>query len=241
MALGKRARFEALRTLRNVLEFPVDKRGQWASFFPAMQPLVLELACGRGEYALYLGTHFPHNNYIGVDIKGDRLFKGATAALEQYNVAFVRCFIAQLSDYFAPGELAEIWITFPDPYLSSTKMQKRLTYPTFLRMYAELLRPGGLVHLKTDELRLYAFTRYMLDLYNVPLVKQVQYTPDTCTHVDEDARIYIPTYYERKNISGSAYVYYLSFRPELKQFDVLHDKPYTRSYVRKRMASGDYL
>ncbi len=171
---NKLRKFEELRGFPNVyenLDFgrpaltgqqgPVSLKGEWASgHFGDDKPIVLELACGGGEYTVGLAKRFPDKNFIGVDIKGARIWKGATAALENgiANAAFLRTRIEQICCFFAPDEVAEIWITFPDPFLKSSKSQRRLTSPGFLDQYREIVRPGGKIHLKTDDSTLYGFT-----------------------------------------------------------------------------------
>src|SRR5690606_20510990 len=120
--------------------------------------------CGRGEYTLGLAQMHPDKNYIGVDIKGNRMYLGAKKALDQQisNAGFLRTQIETIQAYFAPGEVAEIWITFPDPQLRTSKAKKRLTHPRFLRLYQQILSPGGRIHLKTDSPELYLFTRKVL-------------------------------------------------------------------------------
>lgn len=138
-----------------------DAKGNWQTqHFKNEQPITLELACGRGEYSLGLARMYPNRNFIGVDIKGARIWQGATKAMEEglENVAFVRTQIEQIAEFFAPGEVSEIWITFPDPFLKESKANRRLTSPTLLPIYQKILQSNGLVHLKTDSTELYDFT-----------------------------------------------------------------------------------
>ncbi len=140
---------------------PVDLKGRWAAeHFKNDNPVVLELACGAGEYAVGLAQMFPDRNFIGVDIKGNRLWKGAKQALEEgiHNVAFVRTRIEVIDAFFAENEVDEIWITFCDPFPRSSKENRRLTSAHFLNIYRRILRPGGLVHLKHDDSDFYKFT-----------------------------------------------------------------------------------
>ncbi len=210
MGQKKLARFAELGTLQNVLQFPRNIAGHWAEFFKKDRPLVLELACGKGEYAVGLGDLHPEKNFIGVDLKGNRIWVGAKEALRRglSNVAFLRIQIDQISDYFAQGEVEEIWITFPDPHLRRSKAKKRLTHPKFLRLYHSILATGGMINLKTDSPILYRFTKTVLDLYNC------------VTHEDNEnvyeAEILSPalsirTHYETLDISGSRKVHYLRF------------------------------
>ncbi|MCL4162187.1 UNVERIFIED_CONTAM: hypothetical protein GTU68_051039, partial [Idotea baltica] len=136
-------------------------RGRWREqHFGNKAPLILELACGRGEYTLALAAHFKEQNFIGVDIKGARIWKGAKMALEQQldNAAFLRTRIEQIELFFTPEEVDEIWITFPDPFLKKGKANRRLTSASFLDRYRKILKKGGLLHLKTDDPTLYNFT-----------------------------------------------------------------------------------
>ena len=190
---------------------PVDLRGQWATkHFQNTHPITLELACGRGEYALGLGRRYPDRNFIGVDIKGARIWKGAGIALAERldNVAFLRTKIELLDRFFAPGEVDEIWITFPDPFLKKGKHNRRLTSPYFLDLYPNVLRPGGLVHLKTDSPVLYDFTLEVL-------AKRNDYT---LLHHDDDIYrrealvtpdLEIKTRYEQLDLAGANRVHYV--------------------------------
>lgn len=190
----------------------VDMKGRWkAGHFANDQPLTLELACGRGEYTLDLARQYPERNFIGVDIKGARIWKGARIALEEnlLNAAFLRTRIEQIALFFAPGEVAEIWITFPDPFLRKSKSNRRLTSPLFLDQYRKILQPGGLVHLKTDEPQLFEFT-----LETISEDKR-------CALLYQDDDIYakeLPfpeletkTYYERMHLAAGKTIKYVRF------------------------------
>ena len=135
----------------------------------------LNLACGKGEYAVGLARIHPEKNFIGIDIKGNRIWKGAKTALDEglKNVAFLRTQIDKLADYFAPNEVSEIWITFPDPQLRFSKMKKRLTHPKFLRLYQSILKSNALIHLKTDSPDLYNFTKTIINLYELELIEDI--------------------------------------------------------------------
>ena len=141
-------------------------KGQWNTLqFANDQPLVVELACGRGEFTLGLGRQYPNQNFIGVDIKGSRIWKGSSSATAEgiHTVAFLRTQIQQLQDFFAPGEISELWITFPDPFPRDGDEKRRLTSPKFLEMYKQLVKPGGLIHFKTDNTGLYEYTDLILN------------------------------------------------------------------------------
>lgn len=140
---------------------PVDLKGKWQEVhFKNDHPITLELACGGGEYTVALAQQFPERNFIGVDVKGNRLWKGAKTALEQGlpNAAFLRTRIEIIDHFFAPGEVAEIWITFPDPFPRASKENRRLTSDFFHEKYRKILQSGGLVHLKHDDPDFYRFT-----------------------------------------------------------------------------------
>lgn len=211
MGHKKLIRFAAIKAFPNVLEFPIEMKGQWHSFFSNMHPITLELACGKGEYTVGLSRMFPERNFIGVDIKGNRIYTGAKKCLDEglKNGAFLRTQIDRIAEYFAPNEVDEIWITFPDPQLRSGKLKKRLTHPKFLRLYNQFLRPGGSIHLKTDSPQLYNFTKLVIELFNLKLVKDIG---DVYAQVDTDAVLTIKTHYEGLDIAQSNRVFYLQFQ-----------------------------
>ena len=211
MGQKKLERFAEIRTFNNVLEYPENMQGNWKTFFKNNQPLTLELACGKGEYALGLGELYPDINFIGIDIKGNRIWKGAKTALDKglHNVAFVRSQIDKVTDYFAKDEVAEIWITFPDPQLRLSKLKKRLTHPRFLRLYQRFLQPNGAVHLKTDSPDLYHFTKTVINLFQLELLQD---DDNIYTKPAIPAELMIKTYYESLDIAGSNKVHYLQFR-----------------------------
>lgn len=221
---AKLAKFAALKTFSNVFENtdmaqpqlrrgngePLDFRGTWRSaYFLGDRPITLELACGKGEYTRGLAERYPQRAFIGMDIKGARLWKGAKEALaaDMPHVAFIRSRIEFLDHYFAPGEIAEIWITFPDPFLEKSRIKKRLTYERFLSLYSQVIKPGGLLHLKTDDPTYFSFSQDSLnahpawvlqtavtDIYSQPLA-----------HPDLD----IITFYERMHLAAGKKINYL--------------------------------
>lgn len=137
-------------------------KGEWKkTLFGNDRPMVLELGCGRGEYTVNLARMFPGKNFLGIDIKGARMWRGAKTATEERlsNAGFLRTRIEFIESFFAPGEVDEIWITFPDPQLKKNRIKKRLTAPAFLEMYAKFLSPGGVIHLKTDSRHLHEYTK----------------------------------------------------------------------------------
>ena len=146
-------------------------KGHWhRDFFHNDRPVVLELGCGKGEYTVALARRERDKNFIGIDIKGARMWRGAKTATEEAlaNAGFLRTRIEFIGSFFAPGEVAEIWITFPDPQLKTRRAKKRLTSPQFLRAYARLLTPDGRIHLKTDSRHLYAYTQEVIRRFGLP-------------------------------------------------------------------------
>lgn len=191
---------------------PVEMRGNWVEqHFKNQNPLALELACGRGEYSLGLARLFPNRNFIGVDIKGARIWKGARAALgEKFaNVAFLRTRIEQITHFFAPEEVDEIWITFPDPFLRNSKSNRRLTSLPFLERYAGFLKKGGLVHLKTDSAELYEFT---LDvLAGQAAYRLLFHDDDIYAKPLPMPELEIKTYYEKMHLENGKAIKYVRF------------------------------
>jgi tRNA (guanine-N7-)-methyltransferase len=210
MAQKKLKRFGEIKRFANVLEYPEDISGKWKHFFKNDNPIVLELACGKGEYTTGLAQIYPDKNFIGVDIKGNRLWVGAKYSLDNNltNAAFLRTQIDKIKEYFEVGEVDEIWITFPDPQLRVSKANKRLTHPKFLRLYTKILKAGGKMNLKTDSPLLYGFTKTVLEMYNIPVIIDSD-------HVYEDkslsSDLQIKTHYEGLDIAGSNRIFYLCF------------------------------
>ncbi len=165
MGRNKLQRFKENEENRNVIQAgkPIFEsiKGNWNQVqFENDHPLVVELACGRGEFTVGLAREYPEQNFIGVDIKGSRIWKGSTIAIQEglANVAFLRTQIQQLNDFFAAEEISELWITFPDPFPRDGDEKRRLTSPRFLEMYKPLLKQTGLVHFKTDNTGLFDYT-----------------------------------------------------------------------------------
>lgn len=210
MGQKKLIRFTELKSFSNVKEFPENMPGQWHAFFGNNHPITLELACGKGEYTFGLARLFPARNFIGIDIKGNRIWVGAKKALNEKlsNAAFLRTQIEQLPSYFSAGEVQEIWITFPDPQLRFSKAKKRLTHPGFLRRYQQVLTPGGLIHLKTDSPDLYRFTQLVTEFYQCPVHYATDDVYGAATVKDEWK---IKTHYESLDIAGSKKIHYCCF------------------------------
>lgn len=211
MGQKKLIRFNEIKSFPNVLEYPKDMQGQWHAFFKNDHPITLELACGKGEYTVGLARLHPEGNFIGMDLKGNRIWRGAKTALEEglSNAAFVRSHIDKITDYFADNEVNGIWITFPDPQLRNGKMKKRLTHPRFLRLYQQILQPGAFMHLKTDSPDLYQFTKTVINLFELHLEAD---EADLYANEQTAPELNIRTHYEGLNISGSGRIYYLKFR-----------------------------
>jgi tRNA (guanine-N7-)-methyltransferase len=210
MGQKKLIRFEELKTFPNVMQYPEGIAGKWNGYFKNKNPIVLELACGKGEYAIGLGRLHPEKNFIGVDVKGNRIWVGAKNALHLnlHNVAFLRIQIDHINNYFFPNEVAEVWITFPDPQLRQSKAKKRLTHPRFLRIYQQFLVPGGLIHLKTDSPDLYTFTKMVVEQFNCNL--HFDYS-DVYREVTVAEELRIKTHYELMDIAGNNRIHYLCF------------------------------
>jgi tRNA (guanine-N7-)-methyltransferase len=212
MGKPKLFKFADLKNHPNVLEKDNRLKGKWRSdFFKNDGELIVELACGRGEYTLGLAEKFLDKNFIGVDIKGNRIWSGARlgvlAGLK--NFAFIRTQIDHIDEYFEKDEVDEIWITFADPFLKPSKWKKRLTAPTFLDLYRKILKPNGVIHLKTDSTVLYEFTRkVVLDSGHLVLHDYDDIYGSKVSHLCHD----IQTYYERKHLKNGLSIKYLSFQ-----------------------------
>jgi tRNA (guanine-N7-)-methyltransferase len=209
----KLRRFAEVDTFSNVLQLDAGKplKGAWAnSFFKNDHPVVLELACGKGEYTVNLAQLFPDRNFIGIDYKGNRIWRGAKTALEESvnNVGFLRIQIENITDYFAPGEVDEIWITFPDPQPQLSREKKRLTSPRFLEKYKQFLKSGGFINLKTDNDGLHAYTAEKITELNLNLHVK---TEDLYHSPYADEVLSIKTYYEKKYLKDNKNINYLKF------------------------------
>ncbi|GAO42176.1 tRNA (guanosine(46)-N7)-methyltransferase TrmB [Flavihumibacter petaseus] len=210
MGQNKLARFEAIKGFPNVLQYPEKMAGKWHLQFGNDHPITLELACGKGEYTVGLSAMFPDRNFIGVDVKGNRIYIGARKCLEagQSNAAFLRTQIDRIATYFAPGEVKEIWITFPDPQLRRSRAKKRLTHPKFLRLYQPFLAPGNIIHLKTDSPVLYRFTIEVINRYGLELL---EHSDDVYRQAVIEPQLKIKTHYEGLDIAGSSRIHYIRF------------------------------
>ena len=217
MGKNKLKKFAEMETLDCVLQYPFARlqkesftmKGRWnEQFFHNDNPIVLELGCGKGEYAVGLARRFPDKNYVGIDCKGARMWTGAKEATAEgiTNVAFLRTDIELINHFFAPGEVSEIWITFPDPQMK--KVRKRLTGTRFLALYRQLLANNGNVHLKTDSPFLYTYTDALVKANNFSTDIN---TSDLYGSGIADDILEIKTYYERQWLSRGLTIKYIKF------------------------------
>ena len=221
MARNKLERFRENARMDHVLEPERetvwqgwDQAGNWHKQpFKRTAPLVLELGCGKGEYTVALARQHPEKNFVGVDIKGARLWYGAQEAEEDHldNVAFLRTQIDWIDSCFAPGEVAEIWITFPDPQIKHSRAKHRLTAPAFLERYRKILQPGGIVHLKTDSEFFFGYTVGLLQGLGYP-IHLAYYDIDKQLAFDRDHPLHqVRTYYESLFRAQGKAITYLQF------------------------------
>jgi tRNA (guanine-N7-)-methyltransferase len=249
MGKNKLQKFEDMAGFPHVFQYPFatlqaeggcSLKGRWKeAVFKNGNPLALELGCGRGEYTVGLGKLFPDRNFIGIDIKGARIWAGAKESFEtgMKNVAFLRTNIELIARFFAPGEVAEIWLTFPDPQMK--KVNKRLTSTRFMRLYREILSDEGIIHLKTDSNFMYAYTCGMIEVNSYPV--QVC-TENLYRSGRADGILSIRTHYEQQWLDRGLDIKYIRFvcehRERLTEPDIeIEPDPY-RSYNRSRRSQS---
>ncbi|HEY6163064.1 MAG TPA: tRNA (guanosine(46)-N7)-methyltransferase TrmB [Bacteroidia bacterium] len=222
MPKNKLERFAELQTFPNCIYMSYQKafddrfelKGKWnAGHFRNANPIILELGCGKGEYTVGLARRYPHRNIIGVDIKGNRIWVGAKAALDEKldNAAFLRARIDFIDSAFASNEVSEIWITFPDPQPTRKGEKKRLTSPRFLERYKKILGPGGIIHLKTDSVLLYEYTLEIIRENKLGLIDSTNDLYGSHTSTAREEVKSIRTYYEAGYLAKGMKINYLAF------------------------------
>ena len=243
MGKNKLSKFADLNTYEHVVQITYKKllaeefkyKGKWSeAFFGNSNPIVLELGCGKGEYTVKLASHFPEYNFIGLDIKGARMWVGATQAMERglTNVGFLRTNIENIRLFFAEKEVSEIWLTFPDPQMKKTR--KRMTATNFIEKYRKLMVPNGIIHLKSDSNFMYRYTEAMVAENQFELIRK---TDDLYRSELLDEVLSIQTYYERQWLDRGLSIKYLSFKLShqnpLREPDIEIEKDPYRSFGRE--------
>lgn len=215
MSRSKLAKFKVIAESANVIEpgkplFETIKGCWQEKYFNNNHDIIVEIGCGKGDYTLGMANLFPNKNYIGVDIKGSRLWKGSTVAQEQglTNVAFLRNFIEQIPQQFDNKEVSELWITFPDPRPKKGDVKKRLTSDRFLNIYQGIVKPGGLIHFKTDDLDLFIYT---LELLQARKAENLLYSFDLYNSDLQHHTLGIQTTYEKRFLTEGKTIKYLQY------------------------------
>ncbi len=220
MGKNKLKKFAEINILPNVIQ-PQSQhsithfhyKGKWNNaFFRNDNPIILEVGCGKGEYTTGLGKAFPDKNFIGIDIKGDRIWKGATDAMDMglHNVAFLRIQAENINNFFDKNEISGIWLTFPDPQPGKTRIKKRLTSPWFLNRYRKLLKANSPIHLKTDDPGLYAYTLEVIDSERHVLAYHTDNLYEDPQVEDFPLKV-IQTFYEQKFLHQGMPIHYIRF------------------------------
>lgn len=244
MGKNKLQKFEDMSGYPHVFQYPFsvlqekgfEMKGKWnKSFFKNDNPIVLELGCGKGEYTVGLAKLFPDKNFIGIDIKGARMWTGAKQVLEENlsNVAFLRTHIELIDYFFSMGEVSEIWITFPDPQMS--KVNKRMTSSRFMKLYCKIMKNGGLIHLKTDSNFMYTYTNEIIKENQLPILIK---TEDLYHSNIVDPILSIQTFYEQQWLDRGLNIKYIRFgcenREQFKEPEIEIELDPYRSYNRSK-------
>lgn len=251
MGKNKLAKFSEMETFPHVFQYTYSAlheseerfpmKGKWRDFFGNDNPIVLELGCGRGEYTVALAQLFPEKNFIGVDIKGSRMWAGAKEShlKGMKNVAFIRTNIEIISEFFSTDEVSEIWLTFPDPQMK--KVRKRLTSTRFMELYQQFVKENGIIHLKTDSNFMFQYTVEMIKANQYPVIFQ----NNDLYHSDfsDDKILSIKTFYEQQWLERGLTIKYIKFNLQHKeQFiepDVEIEYDSYRSYNRSRRSNSE--
>ncbi|MBN1465180.1 tRNA (guanosine(46)-N7)-methyltransferase TrmB [candidate division KSB1 bacterium] len=207
MAKKKLERIAEVKTFPNVSHAGAELKGQWHTIFKNGRPMTLELGCGKGDYTLALAQQHPERNYIGIDLKSARLWAAATQAMQKSlsNVFFIRANALDLTDIFAPDDIAEIWIPFPDPY--PQKPRKRMTAARYLEVYKKICRPDARINVKTDDEALYEFSLATIADYGCTIHQKI-----AAVHADDATEeLGIMTFYEKRHLAAGRSIKYIQF------------------------------
>ncbi len=249
MGKNKIQKFTEMERFPNVFQYPFaalqekgfEMKGRWNElFFKNDHPIVLELGCGKGEYTVGLGKLFPDKNFIGIDIKGARMWSGAKQSIQtgMNNVAFLRTHIELIHFFFGPNEISEIWITFPDPQMK--KVNKRMTSTRFMKLYRQILKDSGIIHLKTDSHFMYAYTCEMVKANHFPVLRQ---TDDLYHSHCADEILSIQTFYEQQWLGRGLNIKYIQFICEQRETytepDVEIEPDSYRSFNRSKRSNSN--